>query len=62
MFGRGSVAASFGLIIVSNGQELQKLDLQIFGRGSVASSFGFIIVSNGQELQQLHPRCLVEDQ
>ena len=61
MFGRGSVAASFVLIIVSNGQELQQL-YQMFGRGSVAASFVLIIVSNGQELQQLYRRCLIEDQ
>ena len=62
MFGRGSVAASFVLIIVSNEQELQQLDLQMFDIGSVAASFVLIIVSNGQELQQLYCRCLVEDQ
>ena len=59
MFGRGSVAASIVLIIVSNGQELQQL---YHSRGSVAASFVLIIVSNGQELQQLYHRCLVEDQ
>ena len=44
MFDRGSVAASFGLIIVSKWQELQQL-YQMFVR-SVAASFGLIIVSN----------------
>ena len=59
MFDRGSVAASFVLIIVSNGQELQQLYSQMFGRGSVAASFVLIIVSNEQELQQLDLRCLI---
>ena len=59
MFGRGSVAASFVLIIV---WARTPTILQMFGRGSVAASFVLIIVSNGQELQQLYHRCLVEDQ
>ena len=68
MFGRGSVAASFVLIIVliivsnvSNARTPATIP-QMFDRGSVAASFGLIIVSNEQELQQLYRRCLIEDQ
>ena len=46
MFDRGSVAASFVLIIVSNGQELQQLYRRCLVE--VAASFGLIIVSNAR--------------
>ena len=44
MFGRGSVAASFVLIIVSNWARTPATIPQMLGRGSVAASF---VVFNG---------------
>ena len=48
MFGRGSVAASFVLIVVSNWARTPATIPQMLGRGSVAASFGLIIVSMGK--------------
>ena len=55
MFGRGSVAASFVLIIVSNGQELQ----QLYHRCLVEDQYPLFIIVSNEELQQLYQ---IEDQ